>query len=383
MNANKRLKARIGSTVLHNEKEAVMELFGQINQQGMEAVIFFCSSGYDLSRLGKELKNTFPCLLIGCTTAGEISPKGYQKGGIVGVSLASPELKLHPYLISSLKRFGLAEARELAGSVEGKLSFSGKINKETMFGFLMIDGMSIMEEQVIATLYNQFEGISIIGGSAGDDACFVETRIYYDGEFLSDAALFTIFETTLPFYVFQTQHFRPTDKKMVITGSDPSRRIVTEINAEPAAQAYADMLGIPIAELNSTIFSDRPLMLKIGDKWFVRSIQKVNEDGSLTFFCAIDAGLVLTIAEGLDLVSDFKDDLENIYRKIPHPDLIICCDCLLRKLEIIKKGLVKEVDALLGNFNVIGFSTYGEQLNSLHVNQTLTGVAIGGDNGHR
>jgi hypothetical protein len=25
---------------------------------------------------------------------------------------------------------------------------------------------------------------------------------------------------------------------------------------------------------------------------------------------------------------------------------------------------------------VVGFSTYGEQLNSMHVNQTMTGVAI-------
>ena len=27
--------------------------------------------------------------------------------------------------------------------------------------------------------------------------------------------------------------------------------------------------------------------------------------------------------------------------------------------------------------NVIGFATYGEQFNAMHVNQTFTGVAIG------
>jgi hypothetical protein len=27
--------------------------------------------------------------------------------------------------------------------------------------------------------------------------------------------------------------------------------------------------------------------------------------------------------------------------------------------------------------NAVGFSTYGEQFNGIHVNQTLTGVAIG------
>jgi hypothetical protein len=30
----------------------------------------------------------------------------------------------------------------------------------------------------------------------------------------------------------------------------------------------------------------------------------------------------------------------------------------------------------LQRHRVLGFSTYGEQLNSMHVNQTMTGVAI-------
>jgi hypothetical protein len=30
----------------------------------------------------------------------------------------------------------------------------------------------------------------------------------------------------------------------------------------------------------------------------------------------------------------------------------------------------------LQQHRVLGFSTYGEQLNSMHVNQTMTGVAI-------
>jgi hypothetical protein len=31
---------------------------------------------------------------------------------------------------------------------------------------------------------------------------------------------------------------------------------------------------------------------------------------------------------------------------------------------------------LLADHDVIGFNTYGEQFNSVHVNQTFTGVAI-------
>jgi hypothetical protein len=377
MSQTERLKIKLGETSCPNEKEAVQELFSKVYQPDMEAVIFFCSSMYNLDKLGIELKKKFFCSLIGCTTAGEISPKGYQKGGIVGVSLSSRDLKLHTRLISSLDRFSLSEAQRITDEIRKELSFSVTFDKEKMFGFLMIDGLSIMEEQVISFLYNQLDGISIVGGSAGDDLRFNETKIYWDGCFLSDAAVFTLFETILPFYVFKTQHFKPTEKKLVITGADPFRRIVTEINAEPAAKEFARILGLPITELNPMVFSKYPLMLKLGDHWYVRSIQKVNEDESLSFFCAIDVGLVLTVAQGDDLVSDLKDELESICCRIPEPKLIIGFDCILRKLEILEKDLLKDVGNLLNKLNFVGFSTYGEQYDSVHVNQTLTGVAIG------
>lgn len=374
----KRLETKIGMTVLQKEEEAVRDLFGQINQQDMEAVIFFCSPRYDLDKLGKALANTFPCPLIGCTTAGEISSKGYQQGGIVGASLSSPELKLHPHAISPLKAFGPLEAKRLADSTRRRAAFPDGIEKEKIFGFLLIDGMSVMEEQIIATLYSQFEGVPIVGGSAGDDLQFGATKIYWDGKFISDAALFTIFETTLPFYTFKTQHFGPTDKKLVITDADPSRRIVTEINAEPAAREYARVLGLQTRDLNPAVFSNYPVMMKVGDSWYVRSIQRANEDESLSFFCAIDIGLVLTVGEGEDLIRGFRDELDRIDQMVPDADLIIGCDCILRRLEIIEKGLIKDMDALLNNLNFVGFSTYGEQFNSVHINQTLTGMAIGG-----
>ena len=375
---SKRLKTKIGVTVQRSEEDAVRDLFNQVNQQDMEAVIFFCSSKYDLDKLGKRLKNMFPCPLIGCTTAGEISPMGYQEGGMVGVSLSSTELKLHPHFISSLTNFGPAEAQGLADSIRGKIVLSEKIEKERTFGFLIIDGMSMMEEQIIATLYSQFAGIPIVGGSAGDDLQFLATKVYWDGEFVSDAAVFTVFETTLPFYVFHTQHFKPTDKKLVITGADPSQRIVTEINAEPAAREYANILGLSISDLSPAVFSKYPVMMRIGDRWYVRSIQKANEDGSLSFYCAIDVGLVLTIGEGEDMVRGLRGELDKIHEEVPNADLIIACDCILRRLEIVEKGLMKDMNSLVNKLGLVGFSTYGEQFNSVHINQTLTGVAIGG-----
>jgi len=74
----------------------------------------------------------------------------------------------------------------------------------------------------------------------------------------------TLFETTLPFVLFQTQHFAPTDTRLVITESDCASRTVTEINGGPAAEEYARAVGLEISELNPQIFAAYPVMLKIG-----------------------------------------------------------------------------------------------------------------------
>lgn len=378
MTSKNKLKTRAGTTLLRNEAEAVRELFSKIKQKDMEAVIFFCSSHYDLEKLGRELKNTFTCPLIGCTTAGEISSAGYQSDGMVAVSLSSPELKVHPHVLAPLQQFGLSEAQELAETVRQELVFTNGIDNSKDFGLLLIDGLSIREEQTVATLSNHFEGMPIAGGSAGDGLDFRETRIYADGQFITNAALFTVFETTLPFHVFQTQHFEPTDKKLVITEADPSRRIVSEINAEPAAHAFADMLGLSTSELSPEVFSKYPLMLRIGDHWYVRSVQRVNEDGSLSFYCAIDVGLVLTIGEGGDMAGSLRNELKAMCQDFSRVDLVIGFDCILRKLEILENGQRDEIENVLNKVKFVGFSTYGEQFNSIHVNQTMTGVIIGG-----
>jgi len=72
-----------------------------------------------------------------------------------------------------------------------------------------------------------------------------------------------------------------------------------------------------------------------------------------------------------------KQQLSEIERHIPNPRLILGFDCILRRLEAQEKKIGNDVRKALEGLNFVGFSTYGEQFNAVHVNQTLTGVAIG------
>jgi len=110
---------------------------------------------------------------------------------------------------------------------------------------------------------------------------------------------------------------------------------------------------------------------------YVRSIQKVNADESLTFFCAIDEGLVLRLASGTDLVENLEQCFREVRTEIGPPQLVLGWDCILRKLEILETHLQDRVGRILQRNNTVGFNTYGEQFRGVHVNQTLSGVAIG------
>jgi len=161
-----------------------------------------------------------------------------------------------------------------------------------------------------------------------------------------------------------------------VTGAEPARRIVTEINGEPAAREYARMVGLAVDKLTPMIFAAHPVVVRVGGQNYVRSIQKVNDDESLSFFCAIDEGIVLTVAEGGDIVGNLEDAFAKIERELGPPALVLGCDCILRSIEIGQRGVRERIGAIFAANNVVGFATYGEQYNAMHVNQTFTGVAI-------
>jgi hypothetical protein len=369
----KRLKVRQGKSEKRDADEAVRELAEQIGQPNMRVCLVFFSDGYDPLDLGRALKKHLPGPVIGCSTAGQLTEAGFLRGGISGASLAGDEIAATPYLIRPLSSQA-EQVKEIAEDVQEKLSLSGL----SAFGFLLVDGLSMKEELLISSLYMSFGDVPIVGGSAGDSLQFKQTFVYYDGELLRDAAVLTLFQTSLPFRVFKHQHFKPTSMKLVVTDSDPVRRLVKEFNGEPAAEAYAELIGTTVERLDSSVFSRFPLMLRIGDDYYVRSISSVEPDGGLKLFCAIDTGLVLTIGQGDSAFEALADDLLKIRRDMGEPAIIIGCDCILRRLEMEEQQIDDKVGRLLAGSRVIGFSTYGEQYNSVHINQTFTGIAIAG-----
>lgn len=150
-----------------------------------------------------------------------------------------------------------------------------------------------------------------------------------------------------------------------------------EINGRPAASEYARLIGMPVEALTAAVFSASPVVVLIEGASYVRSIHTANADGSLTFFCAIDNGMILRIARAGDLYQNLTDSFAAIEADVGTPQLVIACDCILRRPEILRSADRQRIIDLLQAQRCTGFCTYGEQYRGLHLNQTLAGVAIG------
>lgn len=374
---------RRGQSAHPDARTAAREFFASVDQPDTGLVIFFCSSLYDLDALADEINRQFTdSLVVGCTTAGEIGPAGYANHSLVGASFNRAAAKALSCRVDRLQEFEMSSGHESAAALWAKMQAEvPEATSRNTFALLLVDGLSVREEQVVRAFQSGLGGMALIGGSAGDDLKFSRTCVFHDGAFHSDAALLLLVCTPLPFRAFKTQHFVSEEERLVVTDADIDHRLVREINGLPAAEEYARAVGVHEDRLDSDCFAASPVVVVIDGTDYVRSIQQANPDGTLTFYCAIDEGLVLRVARGKDFLGNLEDALADIRQDVGPPQLILGCDCILRNLEITQTGLKEAAGKLLEDNNTIGFSTYGEQFGGVHVNQTFTGIAIGGQNG--
>jgi hypothetical protein len=376
----KRGSIRRAYSMAGDARTAVRELAAGLRQPRTSLVAFFCSPSYDLDLIASEVAERFSGAdVIGCTTAGEITPIGYLDGSVTGFSLSAEFCSVVTEFIPNISELQVSEGSEVYERLAEALVRRGHaIDPADTFCLMLIDGLCGNEETVLAALHRRLGAVPMLGGSAGDGLSFGRTYVYHEGRFHRDAALVTLFKLNGTFRTFKHQHFTSTETRMVVTGADPARRVVTEINAEPAGAEYARIIGLPYGELTPMIFAEFPVMVRVGGDYYVRSIQQINDDASLSFYCAIDEGVVLTLARREDLVGKLSECFGKLRREIGRPQLVIGFDCVLRNLEAEARQQRQLVSRLFSENNVVGFGTYGEQFAGMHLNHTFTGVAISG-----
>lgn len=364
----------IGVSTSPDPETAVDEALSEIDLSRMCFTLVFVPDSLDLPGLEGVLDGKFEGVpVFGCTTAGQITVEGYQDEALLVIGFPKAHFRCASLLIDPLNPLSIqsiaADTSQLAARFQRTAGWD-------RLALTFADGLSKQEDVLVAALEMGLGEMPVFGGSAGNGLHFRETRVLHGGRFHTDAAVLILLETNLGFTGLGFDHFLPTEKTMVVTNAVPEERLVLEINGSPAAEEYARLVGVGVEELSPTVFAENPVLVRNNALYHVRAIQGVEPKGALSFFSAIDDGLLLTLGRQQEILRTLETGLDVRDGSGNRPDFILGFDCFLRKLEIEQKQMSGPVSEALREGRVFGFNTYGEQHCGVHVNQTFVGVAF-------
>ena len=364
----------VGVSNLGDAGGAVAEAAAAITPDETCFVLAFVPSGLDRDALALALEAHLGGIpVFGCTTAGQITPEGYETDALLLLGFPRANFRCASILLGPLNPLAITEIAARAKRHAEKFQHTAGWNR---LGLVMFDGLSKQEDLLISALATVLDGLPIFGGSAGDGLEFSETFILHGGTFHSNAALLLIVETNLGYQGLGFDHFLPAETQVVITQADPEERLVYEINGAPAAEEYARLVGCRVEDLSPRVFAENPMLIEHARSHYVRAINDATESRALSFLAAIDDGLIMSLGRGREILETLEDGLGAHDPGGGDPDFILGFDCVLRKLEIEQKQLAPAVSEIFRAHRVFGFNTYGEQHRGLHMNQTFVGIAF-------
>ncbi|HEX2810317.1 MAG TPA: FIST N-terminal domain-containing protein [Kineosporiaceae bacterium] len=356
---------------------AVAEVSAELGSDA-DLFIVFVPDGHGLLEAAAALTAWAGERLIACTSSGTIGPRGFQREGLLAIALSGPDVSVQTIPITPLVDQNAGWSRADTMLTAAAYQVAGDVAGRSAFAVLLVDGLSMREESVAAQVMHRLGGIPVVGGSAGDDLRFQRTCVLADGRFVEDTATVTVVSTSAPFRPFRLQHHTAGDTVLVVTSASPAQRLVHTLNGRPAVQEYADVVGVPVGQLTPTVFSTYPLVMRAGGGDWVRSISRAEPDGSLRFFCAAEPGVVMRLARSTSAAEAIETTFTKLRRDLGDISGMLVFDCILRRLEFEERGIDDELGHVLASHRAVGFSTYGEQCDGVHVNQTMVGIAFGG-----
>lgn len=307
-----------------------------------------------------ELHNRFPeALIIGCSTAGEISGITVtdQTIALTAIQFEKTQLKL-----VSVKFGDTLSSKKTGEELSKKL-----YNKELKHVFVLSDGLNVNGVDLLAGLKSNLNDVSITGGMAADGEDFNKTFVIKNNEILEDTVVaLGLYGESINVGFGSEGGWDSFGIERLVTKS--KKNVLYELDGEPALLFYKRLLGKDAANLPSSglLF---PFNLRIGDKGMpiVRGISGINEeDQSLIFGTDIPEGAYMRLMKGNAdrLINGARYSAEAATQKLKEGvELAILITCIGRRL--VLKQLVEEeveaVEAVVGEGSKItGFYSYGE-----------------------
>jgi hypothetical protein len=326
-------------------------------------LIFGGVEHFTLPGLREALHNAFPgALLLGCSTAGEITTGGVDDGSCTVTAIKFDRSRLRQ---GGTRLAGMDDSFA-AGERLGKQIFANDLKAVLVFGpGLNINGSALVNgmTSIIGS------GIPITGGLAGDSAAFKETfTIGPDGVTSDQVVAIGLSGEGLRFGHGSFGGWEPFGPARKVTRCDGN--VLHELDGEPALEIYRRYLGEHAKGLPASglLFPFAMLGEDHSAVGLIRTILGIDEaTGSLILAGEIDPDgyLRLMHASTDKLVSGAESAAEAAAAMVQSPseNLAILVSCVGRKL-VMGDRVDEEVEAVgevFGKNSVLtGFYSYGE-----------------------
>lgn len=356
-------------------------------------VLAFVSSELRPAEVASELARALaPGRVVGCTSIGEIAGP-VTTGTAVALRLDRSRVGFGVGLAAGLSRGPLQAARAAVIEASAGLGLTPEhLDPARHVAITLVDGRSAMVEGFCLGSAATAPRIGFVGGAASDASDAPRSAagpgrpelaaIFHDGVAHRDAGLVVMLAPTGSFEVITSEHMMPTPLRVVVTGADPSRRVVFELDGQPAARRYAEVIRQAGANgpLDTALAARFPFAIYVNGRPYVRSVSVVAGD-ELRLAAAVDQGAVLRIMRPGDLVAQTRGALAGTHTRVGALDAVITFSCLGRHIEAVSRGATGALDDVYAMLPVCGFHSFGEQSGPLLVNHTLAALALGGHDG--
>jgi hypothetical protein len=379
----------IGTSQNPDATAAVAECTAPILAHGQpKLTVIFCSTALDPAAVAHRVQEAVgESLVIGCTTAGELTRDRATSGGLLLWALGGEGFSVTTGAGLGSPSLGLRQAAHRAALCLESV----KRRRHTLL-LLLADGLCGDQMEVVRGAYEVSGAqVPLVGGCAADDMALKATHQFHGSEILRHAVVAAAISSDAPMAVGIAHGWESFGQAMLVTNSQGT--VLQGLDDRPALDVYFDAFQAP-AEVrdNPAAFFDfahtRPIGIVRRDRMEIRYVCGADyQKRTITIFAEIPQGAKVYLMRGsctsvLHATAEVCEQAERDLGQYPAKGFLLL-ECVARKSLLDQAGLLQESlrfpalppQAVLGGFYTYGEIARSEGAGGLH-NQTVVALAL-------
>ena len=337
-------------------------------------IIFFFSGEKYFREYARLINETFPkTICIGCTAYCSMDASGFEKDVLKAVAIEDGVI-CSAGVIEKADNLALEYSDRVRQSLKEVGETKNTVCVEFTIPFKRAEEYALMALNSVL-LRNE---IPVIGGTAAnieaDSGASEEAYVALNGEIYPKGCVFALIHNIEGRILLCRENiYEPlTNKSLTVTKANSITRTVMTYNDMPAADVYAEELGVTKEDIPKYFFHF-PMGRREGDEVYVTAIQSESSNGSLKHLARVYEGTKMMVMKEGDFRKITDRTIKGVLAEIENPSLVMVFDCVARTILFEEKNYLDEYGKKLADAfpKIVGFSCLGEQLGTKNFNHTL------------